>query len=466
MTDFRAVARRGLNNRCPLARASRATASYSQSPGATQRVRGRTTTSSRYLDLKYSDDRCSGTTARASSEHEFAEGYLEFEMFDSQLFARLGKLIVVWGKTELFRNQDRNNPLDIGNGIFAPLDEARVGQWALDVTLSPEAFMRVGPVEDLRLELLTILNQFDADRPRQVRRGCVRRADLPEELRRDGQRPRGPRRASARRGRRRTTTASRPTTTARASRAASTASRSRSPTSGAGTTASSSTWCSSTSAPRTSATGAPLAIDQSRQHGGHARSARTPRVSPSVRTASPATATTTSRAPATACSGTSPDDDPDAPQHLRSARRGRRAAAGQPDPVPLDLRLHLRPGRGLLRLRPPEQPRHVRLHLRASSAASAASAASSSTAPRRSTSMAARSDTSRRREQLAERLPGASSSWPSNPKGVQDQTAQDLGLNLQPEQSALLGCGPAVRLAVQQAAGASVGCGPGDRERT
>ena len=68
---------------------------------------------------------------------------------------------MVWGKTELFRNQDRNNPLDIGNGIFAPLEEQRVGQWALDLTFSPEAFMRVGPVEDLRLEFLTIFNPFE-----------------------------------------------------------------------------------------------------------------------------------------------------------------------------------------------------------------------------------------------------------------------------------------------------------------
>jgi hypothetical protein len=113
-----------------------------------------------HLDLHYTEDELAWNHGASQHEKEFAEGYLEFEMADSQLFARVGKLIVIWGKTELFRNQDRNNPLDIGNGLFGPLDEQRVGQWAADVTVSPEMFMRVGPVEDLRLELLWIFDKF------------------------------------------------------------------------------------------------------------------------------------------------------------------------------------------------------------------------------------------------------------------------------------------------------------------
>ncbi len=112
------------------------------------------------LDLKFNEDELAWNHGASQQEHEFAEGYLEFEMADSQVFARVGKLIVIWGKTELFRNQDRNNPLDIGNGLFGPLEEQRVGQWAADVTISPEMFMRVGPIEDLRLELLWIFNKF------------------------------------------------------------------------------------------------------------------------------------------------------------------------------------------------------------------------------------------------------------------------------------------------------------------
>jgi len=112
------------------------------------------------LDLHFTEDELQWNHGASQREDEFAEGYLEFEMADSQVFARVGKLIVIWGKTELFRNQDRNNPLDIGNGLFGPLDEQRVGQWAADVTISPEAFMRVGPVEDLRLEMLWIFDKF------------------------------------------------------------------------------------------------------------------------------------------------------------------------------------------------------------------------------------------------------------------------------------------------------------------
>ena len=113
-----------------------------------------------YLDEHFSVDELQWNHGASQQEREFAEGYLEFEMFDSQLFARVGKQYVIWGKTEFYRNQDRANPIDLGNGLFPPFDEARIGQWSVDMTLSPEMFMRVGPVEDLRLELLWIMNQF------------------------------------------------------------------------------------------------------------------------------------------------------------------------------------------------------------------------------------------------------------------------------------------------------------------
>jgi len=112
------------------------------------------------LDLHFTEDELQWNHGASQRTGEFAEGYVEFETLDSQVFARVGRQIVIWGKTELFRNQDRNNPLDIGNGLFGPIDEQRVAQWAADVTISPEMFMRVGPVEDLRLELLWIFDKF------------------------------------------------------------------------------------------------------------------------------------------------------------------------------------------------------------------------------------------------------------------------------------------------------------------
>jgi hypothetical protein len=81
-------------------------------------------------------------------------------MMDSEIFTRVGKLLWVWGKTELFRNQDRLNPIDIGLGALSRLEESRVGQWGFQVVYSPEAWMTVGPVEDMRLEFVMVLNEF------------------------------------------------------------------------------------------------------------------------------------------------------------------------------------------------------------------------------------------------------------------------------------------------------------------
>ena len=50
-----------------------------------------------------------------------------------------------------------HHPLDLG----PRLEEARVGQWAAQFVMSPEAFMRVGPVEDLRVELAMIFDDFE-----------------------------------------------------------------------------------------------------------------------------------------------------------------------------------------------------------------------------------------------------------------------------------------------------------------
>lgn len=113
------------------------------------------------LDLGFTEDELKWGHGASEDENEFREGYVEFEMFDSQLFARIGKLLMVWGKTELFRNQDRLNPIDISNGVVTRLEEARIGQWAAQFVLSPEAFMRVGPVEDLRVELAMIFDDFE-----------------------------------------------------------------------------------------------------------------------------------------------------------------------------------------------------------------------------------------------------------------------------------------------------------------
>jgi hypothetical protein len=89
---------------------------------------------------------------------ELRELYLEFEMFDSQLWVRAGKQTIVWGKTELFRNQDQWNPVDIAIGPLASLEEARIALWSLRGIWS---FYEVGPLEDVRLELVALFDEFE-----------------------------------------------------------------------------------------------------------------------------------------------------------------------------------------------------------------------------------------------------------------------------------------------------------------
>jgi hypothetical protein len=89
---------------------------------------------------------------------ELKEIYLEFEAFDSQLWVRAGKQTIVWGKTELFRNQDQWNPVDIAIGPLASLEEARIALLALRGIWS---FYEVGPLEDVRLELVGVIDEFE-----------------------------------------------------------------------------------------------------------------------------------------------------------------------------------------------------------------------------------------------------------------------------------------------------------------
>jgi len=89
---------------------------------------------------------------------ELRELYLEVEAFQSRLWLRGGKQTIVWGKTELFRNQDQWNPVDIAIGPLASLEESRIALWALRGIWS---FYEVGPLEDVRLELVGLFDKFE-----------------------------------------------------------------------------------------------------------------------------------------------------------------------------------------------------------------------------------------------------------------------------------------------------------------
>ena len=113
------------------------------------------------LDVDFTEDELRWEHGPSADEHEFKEGYLEFSFMDNQVFTRVGKLIMVWGKTELFRNQDRLNPTDSGFGTLSRLEDSRIGQWAVQMTISPAWAMKLGPLEDLRLELAVIFDDFE-----------------------------------------------------------------------------------------------------------------------------------------------------------------------------------------------------------------------------------------------------------------------------------------------------------------
>jgi hypothetical protein len=90
-------------------------------------------------------------------EKELKELFLDLELFDGRLFLRLGKQSIVWGKTELFRSQDQFNPQDVGLSTLPSLEESRIALWSARAIWS---FYQVGPLEDVRLELAAVYDDF------------------------------------------------------------------------------------------------------------------------------------------------------------------------------------------------------------------------------------------------------------------------------------------------------------------
>jgi len=89
---------------------------------------------------------------------ELRELYLDFEAAQRRLWLRVGKQTIVWGKTELFRNQDQWNPTDVALGPLTSLEESRIPVFALRGIYS---FYDVGPLQDVRLELATVFDKFE-----------------------------------------------------------------------------------------------------------------------------------------------------------------------------------------------------------------------------------------------------------------------------------------------------------------
>src|SRR5262249_14122373 len=96
--------------------------------------------------------------ASQQDERELKEAYLDIEMLDSRLWLRIGKQTVVWGKTELFRNQDRLNPQDLALSTLPSLEESRIGLWMARAVYQ---FYNIGPLEDVRAEFVLTFDDFE-----------------------------------------------------------------------------------------------------------------------------------------------------------------------------------------------------------------------------------------------------------------------------------------------------------------
>jgi hypothetical protein len=102
----------------------------------------------RRLPEKFIDDRVSRLRRIARQRHQLFLAYLDWER--GPVFIRVGKQILAWGETDVFRLLDNINPLDDSfGGFFIALDERRV---PLEMVRSSYRFGDVGPMQDAFLE--------------------------------------------------------------------------------------------------------------------------------------------------------------------------------------------------------------------------------------------------------------------------------------------------------------------------
>jgi hypothetical protein len=98
--------------------------------------------------------------ASQQDQKELKELYFDFELFDSRLWVRAGYQTIVWGKTELFRNQDQFNPQDLALASLPNLEESRISLWAIRGVYS---LYDVGPLQDVRLELAANIDSYETN---------------------------------------------------------------------------------------------------------------------------------------------------------------------------------------------------------------------------------------------------------------------------------------------------------------
>jgi len=120
----------------------------------------RTLDSGRLDSLQFNFDQVDRSFNRGQSQEnnkELKEAYFDVEVLDSRLWMRLGLQNIVWGKTELFRTTDQFNPQDLALASLPSLEESRIALWSARFVYS---LYDIGPLEDVRLEFATNIDQY------------------------------------------------------------------------------------------------------------------------------------------------------------------------------------------------------------------------------------------------------------------------------------------------------------------
>jgi len=99
-------------------------------------------------------------TQSQNETYALKEGYLHAEFLDGRAWLRVGKQLIVWGKTELFATTDQFNPRNDALSSLPSLEESRIPVWAARAVYN---FYTVGPLEDVRIEGALNLDRFTPD---------------------------------------------------------------------------------------------------------------------------------------------------------------------------------------------------------------------------------------------------------------------------------------------------------------
>jgi hypothetical protein len=102
----------------------------------------------RTLPEEYISDRIDRLNNRARQRHRLFLAYIDFDK--GPFFLRVGRQVLAWGETDIFRLLDNINPLDDSfGGFFIALDERRL---PIEMVRSSYRFGSWGPFQDAFLE--------------------------------------------------------------------------------------------------------------------------------------------------------------------------------------------------------------------------------------------------------------------------------------------------------------------------